>query len=102
MAECREDGAEVVETAMCTERVVDTCDTCTICGLEFTNEDMKVRHCNEFIPIFSTDEKVENSEAELLPHSCSKCDKRFRDVRAQKQHENFCSGARTGRKNKVE
>jgi hypothetical protein len=65
--------------------------TCNICGLEYKNHAMKLQHYNQFIPEFSTDEKVQKSVRDLLSYPCFKCNKGFRDQRAQKQHENFCS-----------
>ena len=62
-------------------------DCCTICGFEFENRGQKLKHFYEFIPQFST---TENADKELLLFACFNCNKSFKNMRAQKQHENFC------------
>jgi len=70
---------------------------CNVCGLEFRSHAMKLKHYSEFIPDFSTATTITGEETQnkvmrdLLSFTCVKCNKGFRDLRAQQQHENFCS-----------
>lgn len=60
-------------------------DTCTICDATFGSVDDKTDHYKLFIPsLIDTKKKVELIQ-------CRYCQKSFRQVRAQQQHENFCS-----------
>lgn len=63
---------------------------CGICDLEFKTDMCKTRHYNDFIPKFSIVEK-EDQKAKDVVFECSTCRKCFKDLRALKQHENFCS-----------
>jgi hypothetical protein len=62
-------------------------EPCKVCSFRFQNEVEKMNHVLEMIPIqgISPTESVSTIE-----YPCSKCSKRFRDQRAQFQHENFC------------
>ena len=92
VAEIRNDESEKNNNKeLCSTEVFKPC---TICGLEFTSQKMMQHHFDEFIPEFSTNDNTVKSIEDLLPFPCSICDKRFRDERARKQHENFCSGCR--------
>lgn len=65
-------------------------DCCEVCGFEIGSGDQKLQHFFEFIPEFCTSEEPDQ---ELSPFSCFNCNRRFRNERAQKQHENFCSAS---------
>ena len=68
--------------------------SCDICGLKFYTEDERAEHAIEFVPqpVVDGDGKLEIAKAFQCPH----CSKTFKDARAVKQHENFCSKRPTG------
>lgn len=62
---------------------------CAICGLSFATEKQREEHHWAFLP---SDALTPPDDKELqLHYLCQYCSKNFRDQRAQKQHENFCS-----------
>ena len=66
---------------------------CDVCGAFYTNEQAKKEHLKTFLPSDVTIQYggIQQHVASLLPHKCSYCQKAFREERARKQHENFCS-----------
>jgi Domain of unknown function (DUF2431)/Zinc-finger double-stranded RNA-binding/Zinc finger, C2H2 type len=64
---------------------IQLCGTCTICDAVFGSFDNENDHYKSFIPsLIDTLTKVEMIQ-------CRFCRKSFQQVRAQQQHENFCS-----------
>ena len=83
---------------------------CSICDLSYSTEEEKQHHEMEFVPTPSvvadmlsmsqqSSEKNNGDNAKTHPHyivnnqsyKCCHCSKTFRELRAQRQHENFCS-----------
>ena len=64
--------------------------SCPICDLNFLTDADRIRHEQDFIPDFSS-----GTEASQTSFKCSYCSKTFREERAKRQHENFCSYAAT-------
>lgn len=65
---------------------------CPICNLSYSSETEKTRHTMEFVPVpSSTATKGTSNNAAQKQFDCRHCSKSFRDARAQRQHENFCS-----------
>ena len=65
--------------------VIQLFGTCSICDAAFGSADDKNDHCKSFIP--SLIDTIKN--VEII--QCRFCQKSFQQVRAQQQHENFCS-----------
>jgi len=73
--------------------------SCDICCLKYYAEDEEAGHMIEFVPppVVDGDGKSEIANAFRCPH----CGKTFKDARAVKQHENFCSKRLTGEANEA-
>ena len=70
--------------------------SCPICDLAFTSEADRSRHEQDFVPMASTmDNCDEKGASQTSSFQCSYCNKSFREERAKRQHENFCSSAAT-------
>ena len=70
--------------------------SCPICDLAFFTEEDRISHEQDFIPAAtysSTDGSDGSGKGTQASFKCSYCSKRFREVRAKRQHENFCSSA---------
>mmetsp|Transcript_9407 Transcript_9407/g.19562 ORF Transcript_9407/g.19562 Transcript_9407/m.19562 type:complete len:644 (-) Transcript_9407:91-2022(-) len=76
--------------------------SCPICNLPFLSEQMKLHHEREFLPSSSSPSSPPPSSSSgkgssppsntsSSSRACSYCSKPFREVRARRQHENFCS-----------
>jgi len=63
--------------------------SCNVCGLSYYDTSDEAAHLIEFVPQPFVDDRT--SLAEAKNYRCSHCDKRFKDTRAVRQHENFCS-----------
>ena len=64
--------------------------SCNICGLTYYSPEDEPNHLVEFVP----QPVVVNegtSAVEPKQYLCSHCNKNFKDTRAVRQHENFCS-----------
>ena len=71
--------------------------SCGICGLAYHTAGHRAAHRSEFVPPpFKAGAGggggANAEDACGRPFRCSRCPKRFRDERAVRQHENFCSG----------
>ena len=64
--------------------------SCDICGLSYYSPEDEAAHLVEFVPQPVVVRKGE-SMAEAKRYKCLHCDKSFKDTRAVRQHENFCS-----------
>lgn len=69
------------------ESQVDSCGSCSICGLTYRTEKDKVQHLKEFVPVPVSELDLQDASA---TYQCSICKKGFLDQRAQRQHENVC------------
>ncbi|KAL7496083.1 hypothetical protein ACHAWT_004359 [Skeletonema menzelii] len=67
--------------------------SCPICGLIFSSDTDRIRHEQDFVPTASTDHSPDGNGASQSSFQCSYCSKSFREERAKRQHENFCSSA---------
>ncbi|CAB9502808.1 function [Seminavis robusta] len=65
----------------------DSYGFCDICGLVFPDAKAQEDHEKQFLP---WDGSSASSDEAQVKFQCSSCSKQFRDLRAQKQHENFC------------
>lgn len=68
--------------------------SCQICDLRFYTEKQKESHDHEFVPRSSLDlgsiHEYSKNTGSSLAHTCSKCQKQFREKRALQQHYNSC------------
>jgi uncharacterized C2H2 Zn-finger protein len=72
--------------------------SCNVCGVIFKTKGRESKHLKEFVPIASSVvdwERVTKEADAIMEYRCSFCNKRFRDKRAQLQHENFCTSGRS-------
>ncbi|KAK1739254.1 hypothetical protein QTG54_009797 [Skeletonema marinoi] len=68
--------------------------SCPICDLIFTSDSDRLRHEQDFVPTASTTVDSTNEKGtSQSSFQCSYCSKSFREERAKRQHENFCSFA---------
>jgi hypothetical protein len=66
--------------------------SCPICDMTFSSEADRIRHEQDFVPIATTtDSSGETRASQQTSFQCSYCSKSFREERAKRQHENFCS-----------
>ena len=80
--------------------------SCSICGVLYSSELKKIKHHTEFVPSTSitsihgdfrstkssnSKSTIDNDLCGMPSYNCAHCSKSFRDARAQRQHENFCS-----------
>ncbi len=68
--------------------------SCPICDLIFSSDTDRIRHEQDFVPTASsTVDSISEKGASQSSFQCSYCSKSFREERAKRQHENFCSSA---------
>ena len=66
--------------------------SCEVCGLLFLDEKSEMQHFMDYFPRGSSTNSpnIPFTLEQELAFVCSFCSKRFREKRAQRQHENFC------------
>jgi uncharacterized C2H2 Zn-finger protein len=64
---------------------------CEICGVSLPGEKARRDHLQAFLPSDIAIAESKGATAVPLSYQCNYCQKAFREHRAQKQHENYCS-----------
>lgn len=69
--------------------------SCPICDLIFSSDTDRIRHEQDFVPTAAptVDSTHEEGSSQSSSFQCSYCSKSFREERAKRQHENFCTSA---------
>ena len=89
-------GEENISGEQPNEETASIIGSCPICDLVFFTEGERISHEQDFIPAAtssSTDGSDGTGKTTQASFKCSYCSKTFREVRAKRQHENFCSSA---------
>ncbi|KAL7429778.1 hypothetical protein ACHAXM_001881 [Skeletonema potamos] len=73
-------------------------NSCPICDIKFSSMAERIRHEQDFVPIATTTDSSAVNGASQTSFKCSYCSKSFREERAKRQHENFCSSKAASRK----